>query len=304
MSGFVTDKVQVRNGADFSFVCSKIPFAISCLSDFSRQSNNNLIDLDLVNKMKIPLINIKVTRMMISGQSVRSVGFINQTVQCVRKGRVTGTIHLNARVIRDLYSLFDVDCVASASTYTRLMGKKPPDPLDNLDEEGNYEEEHLGNLDDAAEEVPDNNLEPQQGRDEEVTNQKERTNDSIDDNWYGGGDLNKIIEKDMKYLFSKKSPWSQVCSYPDDDYTGTITNAQIDNTNHAAKTPSTRTMPLTKAKKDDTVPQCKLCQVSDQPPAVYLSHHTLDPACPSMTDQERRQVYGSQGARRKKGHRS
>ena len=105
MSG-ISDRVQVQNGADFSFVSSKIPFAISCLSDF--RVENNLIDLDLVNKMKIPLTNIKVTRMMISGQSVRSVGFINQTIQCVRRGHVTGTIHLNARVIRDLYSMWTV----------------------------------------------------------------------------------------------------------------------------------------------------------------------------------------------------
>ena len=158
MSGNISDKVQIKNGADFTFVCSKIPFAITCSSEFS-QLQNNLIDLDLVNKMRIPLTNIKVTRMMISGQSVRSVGFINQTVQCVRRGKVTGTIHLNARVIRDLYTLFDVDCVASSSTYTRLMGKKPPDPLDKLDDEGNDELEDFGNLDDE-EEVPTTNLEP------------------------------------------------------------------------------------------------------------------------------------------------
>ena len=297
MSGIISDHVQVKNGADFSFVCSKIPFAVSCLSDLSRQNGNNLIDLDLVNKMKIPLTNIKVTRMMISGQSVRSVGFINQTVQCVRRGKVTGTIHLNARVIRDLYTMFDVDCIASASTYTRLMGREPPDPLDKLGEDDDGLEDY-GDLDDAAEEVPATNMEPEEVKDKEVTNH-ERTNDTNDDNWYGGGDLNKIIEKDMKYLFSKKSPWSQVCSFPDDDYTGAITNVQFDNTNHSAQTPSTKSKPVPKAKKDDDGGHCNLCYVSDQPVEVFLSHHTLDPSCPSMTDQERRQLYGSLGDRRK-----
>ena len=105
----------------------------------------------------------------------------------------------------------------------------------------------------------------------------------------------------MKYLFSKRSPWSQVCSFPDDDYTGAITNAQFDNTNLTAQaqTPTTKkTKPVPKAKKDDGG-HCNLCYVSDQPVEVFLSHHTLDPSCPSMTDQERRQLYGSLGDRRK-----
>ena len=48
-----TDKVIVENGADFTFVCRKIPFAISCLEMY--HGDTNLIDLDLVNKMKIPM---------------------------------------------------------------------------------------------------------------------------------------------------------------------------------------------------------------------------------------------------------
>ena len=158
--GIISDQVRVKNGADFSFVCSKIPFAISCLSDF--RYDNNLIDLDLVNKMKIPLTNIKVTRMTIAGQSVRSVGFINQTIQCVRKGQVTGTIHLNARVIRDLYTMFDVDCVASSRTYTRLMGRKPPDPPIYNDDD---ELEHLGNLDDVPDEETEGHEVKEEGDD-------------------------------------------------------------------------------------------------------------------------------------------
>ena len=50
-----TDKVIVESGADFTFVCRKIPFAISCSESYN--GDTNLIDLDLVNKMKIPLRN-------------------------------------------------------------------------------------------------------------------------------------------------------------------------------------------------------------------------------------------------------
>ena len=123
-----TDKVIVENGADFTFVCRKIPFAISC-SDL-HHGDTNLIDLDLVNKMRIPLRNVRVTRMSLLGHDVRAVGRIKQTVQCVVNGRVQGCVHLEGKVIRDLFSVLNVDCLASSKTYERLMGRKPPDPAD------------------------------------------------------------------------------------------------------------------------------------------------------------------------------
>ena len=90
-----TDKVIVENGADFTFVCRKIPFAISCSELL--QGETNLIDLDLVNSMKIPLRNIRVTRMSILGHDVRAVGRIKQTIQCVVNGKVQGCVHLREK---------------------------------------------------------------------------------------------------------------------------------------------------------------------------------------------------------------
>ena len=46
-----TDKVIVENGADYTFVCHRIPFAITCSSEFPH-GDSNLIDFDLVNKIK------------------------------------------------------------------------------------------------------------------------------------------------------------------------------------------------------------------------------------------------------------
>ena len=137
-----TDKVIVENGEDFTFVCRKVPFAISCSTDLPH-GDVNLIDLDLVLKMKIPLRNIRVTRMSLLGHDVRAVGRIKQTVQCVHQGRVQGTVHLEAKVVRDLYSILNVDCLASARTYERLVGRKPPDPED----EGYDSIEEIPNLD-------------------------------------------------------------------------------------------------------------------------------------------------------------
>ena len=66
----ITDKVNVPKGTDFTFFCKKIPFAILCLSEMPHR-DANLVDLDLINKMGIPLRNIKVTRMcLLSHMSV------------------------------------------------------------------------------------------------------------------------------------------------------------------------------------------------------------------------------------------
>ena len=127
----ITDSVPVKGGADYTFICKRIPFAVSCTSTLPA-GPYNYIDLDLVNKMRIPLLNIKVTRMCLHGHDVRAVGFIEQTVQCVSEGRVQGTVHLRAKVVRDLFNLLNVDCVASTSTHTRLTGHEPPWPPPRL----------------------------------------------------------------------------------------------------------------------------------------------------------------------------
>ena len=122
----ITDKVTTQNGADFTFVCAKVPFAISCSTHLDHRSYN-MIDLDLINKMKIPLKNIRVTRINIQGHDLRCVGAISQTIQCVADGKVSGTIHLYAKVIRDLFNSISTDCLASRRTYSRLMGEDAPE---------------------------------------------------------------------------------------------------------------------------------------------------------------------------------
>ena len=114
-----TDSVRVKNGTDYSFVCGKIPFAITCSSTLQHGSYN-VIDLDIVNKMKIPLQKIKVCRMTYKGENLRSVGYIDQTIQCVQNGVIQGTVHLSAKVVRNLFENFNVDCIASFKTYERL----------------------------------------------------------------------------------------------------------------------------------------------------------------------------------------
>ena len=201
MLNIKTDKVIIENGADFTFICRKNPFAISCSTDFPH-GEVNLIDLDLVNRMKIPLRNIRVTRMSLLGHDVRAVGRIKQTVQCVHQGRVQGTVHLEAKVVRDLYSLFDVDCLASARTYERLMGKKPPDPDDE-----DHTQEEIPNLDDIDTAKEDE----EEVEDEESKEEEEPPDPNIPPS------LSKVEDEYTKYGFKdfedalENAPWSAQC---------------------------------------------------------------------------------------------
>jgi len=183
-----TDKVIVPEGSDFTFVCKKIPFAISCMSEMPYR-DANLVDLDIINKMGITLRDIKVTRMSLLGHDLRAVGKIKQTIQCVHKGRVQGTIHLEAKVVRDLYSILGADCIASARTYSKLMGKKPPDPPDDDLEEKDTQKPivNLGGVDEDEEEEEgkedqdDNALKTDSNKDEEKKNESKTEVKAEDD---------------------------------------------------------------------------------------------------------------------------
>ena len=148
----ITDKEAVRNGADYTFVCGKIPFAITC-SKILPHGENNLIDLDLINKMKIPLLNIRVRRIQILGHECRSVGTIDQTIHCVSEGKLQGTINLSATVVRNLYENFDVDCLASLKTYHKLVGKSPPKTCQNVLEENEDEDDDTASSLDSSDEM-------------------------------------------------------------------------------------------------------------------------------------------------------
>ena len=148
---FITDKVVVENGAEYTFVCSKIPFAVSFSSHLPHEEYN-FMDLDLINRMKIPLQKIKVERCSIMGQTFRAVGFVSQTVQCVHQGKILGNIHVTARVVRDLLHELDnikkEDCgpVAKDSkpreVETAAAIKENNDRLDN----GRDEEVNIGDI--------------------------------------------------------------------------------------------------------------------------------------------------------------
>ena len=317
----ITDKQNIENGADFTFVCSKIPFAISCSTDLPHKQFN-YIDLDLVTKMKIPLRNIRVSKMSLHGQSLRCVGVISQTIQCVQAGKISGTIHLYAKVIRDLSSNLDVDCLASRKTYLRLMGDNPPnEPPDNipssseilvlwgddddLDTDDNRED--VTTADDNREDVTiaeDNREDVTIAEDnhEDVTTVDDNREDATtaDDNFE---DVTTAVNdhEDVLRSHPNGSEGWQDCYDSDGNFdpvlTDYINNAddypddvyyQAGRLHRIQKKASPEVIPTRRTREN----HCEFCFLSGQPIKVTVSHNDLEIQCPSMSDVYRRRIHG------------
>ena len=270
-----TDKVVVQDGADFTFVCRKIPFAISCSEIY--HGDSNLIDLSLINKMKIPLRSIKVKRMSILGHDVRAVGRIKQTVQCVVNGRVQGNVHLEGRVVRDLFSMFNVDCFASSKTYERLMGRKPPDPLD----EG-YE---------SPDDIPILGGEDEEGIDKEDNEKDEEgsiTKDSL-----------KEEEKDPPDPAEAGNPPEDQPLPTEEDHEKAKLQKMSDDlyADYYKFGPGPRDlqeMKLNNKQEEELEDElhCELCFREGKPIKIVKSHGDRCPTCPSLTPKQKERILG------------
>ena len=281
----LTDKVNVENGADYTFVCRKIPFAITCSSELPH-GDSNLVDLDLVNRMKIPLRNIRVTRMSILGHDVRAVGRIKQTVQCVHKGRVQGTVHLEGKVVRDLYHIFNIDCLASSRTYERLTGKKPPDPDDGY-ESLEEDKEGILNLDDpieeeATEEDEDNHEEVPPDRENGHHQQDPGQEPDPPDDDVDVGDL----PVDPRYAGLLRGLLAKGYGDIEEDDNESTT---VFNEDGYDMTPTKEQLTLEFLEQENVV-FCKLCYMEGKPDHVTFDHWIFDAACPSLSDVDKRRL--------------
>ena len=73
------------------------------ISPLLPKSPENLIDLELVEFLSIKKIEARI--FSFAGIETRIVGHVSQTVQCVVNGKIKGTTHLKAAVVRHLTSL-------------------------------------------------------------------------------------------------------------------------------------------------------------------------------------------------------
>ena len=101
---------------DFVFSCHNRSFAATW-SPLLPKPTETLIDLELVEFLDIPVKKIEARKFSYAGYETRIVGHISQTIQCVVKGKTSGTIHLKASVVRHLTKLLNMDCVAGGQMY-------------------------------------------------------------------------------------------------------------------------------------------------------------------------------------------
>ena len=297
----ITDSVQVENGSDYTFVCKKIPFAITCSQDFLH-FGCNLIDLDLVNKMKLNLRNIKVCRMEILGQNMRSVGIIKQTLQCVKNGKVTGTIHLTAKVVRDLASIFNVDCVASSHTFSRLTGHNI-NLSNNINEDinGNQTHEilHLGGDDDDDPPAEKETLNLDNSGDGDVNNNSV-SSESDEDEGISAPVL-KYLRNPSGYPVYQPDPdpepdpyelYQDDPNFEDHDDPNQLLDGQYEVCHAHDWINCRRCHPADIQIQPQGEDVCRLCQKEGLPAVIYRSHHMLHPRCPSMSDIDKKRLYG------------
>ena len=313
----ITDKVLTHNGADFTFVCGKVPFAVSCSSDLPHK-DSNMIDLDLINKMKIPLKNIRVSRISIQGHDLRCVGVISQTIQCVVDGKISGTIHLYAKVVRDLYSSISTDCLASRRTFFRLMGKdaieEPPDDpsievLGGDDGKDDEEDDIAMTKDDEENDIAVS----KDVEEDDIAVSKDDEEGDVTTTNAKGDDVTSITNEvpiDYSHCYSspplyQDDPELDACYDSDGNYDELLTkfrNGEFPEYDYyqggalfkisrnkspkkaGGRKPSSRSMESGK--------HCQYCFVGGQPIKVTRSHNIMDIDCPSMTDDDRRRIHG------------
>ena len=295
-----TDKVIVENGADFTFVCRKIPFAISCSELL--QGETNLIDLDLVNSMKIPLRNIRVTRMSILGHDVRAVGRIKQTIQCVVNGKVQGCVHLEGKVVRSLFTNFNVDCFASVKTYERLMGRKPPDPTDegyespedipNLGGEDEEEEKEEKKEDDSIvedhqekkEELPPDPQNPKGNQPKPSLNIIKSDNPNL-----------CIIETETPTKVDHENIVNNDGNCPEDEDVEAARGSSSLYDHYIRFGPGPRDLQefrLNSMQDEDEEQHCELCFREGKPIKIVSNHGDRCPTCPSLTSTQKERMFG------------
>ena len=98
---------------EFVLSCKGRPFAM--LSSQRQQipvPTLSLIDFNLVQDLGMKMFDIQCSKFTFAGSKLRILGKINQTVQCVKNGKLEGNLHIKANVVEDLKSTFDTHSIA------------------------------------------------------------------------------------------------------------------------------------------------------------------------------------------------
>ena len=81
----------------------------------------SLIDYNLVRDLGLEMHDLQCTKYTFGGMKLRILGRISQTLQTIQDGAISGTAHVRANVVENLYQVFDTHSVAGQQMITSLM---------------------------------------------------------------------------------------------------------------------------------------------------------------------------------------
>ena len=91
----------------------------------------SLIDYDLVRDLGLEMKDLQCTKHTFGGQKMRILGRISQTLQTIQDGAVSGTAHVRANVVENLYKIFDTHSIAGQQVLASLQ--PPSDHLSDVE---------------------------------------------------------------------------------------------------------------------------------------------------------------------------
>ena len=92
----------------------------------------SLIDFQLVQDLGLKMSELQCSKFTFAGSKLRILGKINQTVQCVKNGKLEGNLHFKANVVEDLKSTFDTHSIAGNKMTKLLTDPAASCPDDNI----------------------------------------------------------------------------------------------------------------------------------------------------------------------------
>ena len=117
------------DGREFVFSIKGRPFSMLASKKLSIPTTS-LIDYSLVSELGLKMSDLQCSKFTFGGQRFRVLGKIVQTVQTIKDGVVSGTVHLRANVVEGLRNVFDSHSIAGKKFSEMLSGKvshtKPP----------------------------------------------------------------------------------------------------------------------------------------------------------------------------------
>ena len=110
-------------GEEYVFTCQGHPFAVLD-SKILPNWDDSLIDYDFVRKVGLKLTSIQCMRVTFGGHTLRIMGRIRATVQCVQNGRSLGEFKIDAKAATDIVRRFDTYMIAGRKMKKKLAAHR------------------------------------------------------------------------------------------------------------------------------------------------------------------------------------